>query len=133
MPVTCHTCCRRWMFTSVCLIAAFNINIIYSHHFLFSSHCSTVIFVSPLVFCLAQPASTCTSQTPAAHFNLSPFPRYHRNDHMSSHHVNGKTYPQQPLPSRYELIRQGQDCSVPLPPLLIAALRQLLKWDREIR
>lgn len=51
VPVTCHTCCRRWMFTSVCLIAAFNINIIYSHHFLFSSHCSTVIFVSPLVVC----------------------------------------------------------------------------------
>lgn len=35
--------------------------------------------------------------------------------------------------SPYELICQEQDRSVPLPLLLIAALRQLLKWEQEIR
>ncbi len=33
----------------------------------------------------------------------------------------------------YELICQEQDRSVPLPLLLIGALRQLLKWEHEIR
>lgn len=33
----------------------------------------------------------------------------------------------------YELICQEQDHSIPLPLLLIAALRQLLKWEQEIR
>lgn len=83
----------------------------------------------------------CTSQLPVAHFHHL-LPHYRRHYHMPSHHVSRKTYPPQKnphpaspclTPTAYELICQEQDRSVPLPLPLIAAPRQLLKWEQEIR
>lgn len=87
----------------------------------FFSHDNTVVFVRHLLhlFHSLHPASTCTSQLPVAHFNLFPAITY----------VSRKTQP----PSHQELICQEQDRSVSLLLLLIAALRQLLKWEQEIR
>lgn len=83
----------------------------------------------------------CTSQLPVAHFHHL-LHHYRRHYHMPSHHVSRKTYPPQKnphpaspclTPTAYELICQEQDRSVPLPLPLIAAPRQLLKWEQEIR
>ncbi len=122
------------MFTSVCILYSvwlilFNINMTPST---INSHFSTVMTTlsdSSEVFCfcslqhIQHVQINCLWQS-----SISLFPAI--TDIIT---CLATTLAERHTPPSYELICQQPDRGVPPPLLLIAALRQLLKWEREIR